>query len=226
MPVRDDADMVQQFRGFGPAVFEWFEGLEEDNSRDYFAAHRATYDNDVRGGLEAMLVELADVLGGEVKLFRQFRDLRFSPDKSPYKTTTYGVIYDVPGVGPGLYTQLSALGLYVGTGYYRMARDQLERYRRAVDDDAAGAGLADEVARLRAAGLGVEGDGVRTAPRGYSKDHPRIELLRMTSVIAGRSWDGAEGIARDEALEGASETWLAARPLVEWLDTHVGPAAD
>lgn len=217
--------MVEEFQGFDPRVFEWFEGLEQDNSRDYFAAHRPTYDVEVRGGLEAMLVELADVFGGEVKMFRQFRDLRFSPDKSPYKTTTYGVVYDVPGFGSGLYAQLSASGLYVGTGYYRMSRDQLDRYRRAVDDPA-GEGLAEQVARLRGLGLAVEGEGVRTAPRGYRKDHPRIELLRMTSVIAGRSWDGAEGIGRDAALDGATDTWRATRPLVEWLDEHVGPSVD
>jgi uncharacterized protein (TIGR02453 family) len=214
--------MVDEFRGFGPGVFEWFEGLEEDNSREYFAAHKATYDEEVRGGLTAMLEALADVFGGDVKMFRQFRDLRFSRDKSPYKTTTYGLIYDVPGMGSGLYAQLSARGLYAGTGYYRMSRDQLDRYRKAVDAEGPGERLVEEVERAQAAGLSVEGEGVRTAPRGYRKDHPRIDLLRKTSVIVGRSWDGAKGISREAALSGVAECWRSTQPLVGWFDEHVG----
>ena len=214
--------MAVAFRGFAPEVFQWFEGLEEDNSREYFAAHRSTYEEQVRGGLEAMLEEHADAFGGEVKLFRQFRDLRFSRDKSPYKTTTYGLIYDVPGLGSGLYAQLSARGLYAGTGYYRMSRDQLERYREAVDDEDYGRRLVTEVARAREVGLSVEGEGVRTAPRGYRKDHPRIELLRMTSVVIGRSWEASPGIGREVAVDEVAGCWRAAQPIVGWLDEYVG----
>ena len=216
--------MENVFDGFGPAVFEWFEGLEHDNSRDFFAANRERYDDEVRGGLEAMLEELAGVFGGDVKMFRQHRDLRFSRDKSPYKTTTYGLLYDVPGTLTGLYAQLSSRGLYAGTGYYRMSPDQLERYRQAVVDDRTGSRLAKEVALLRERGLTVEGAGLRTAPRGYPKDHPRIELLRLTSVIAGRSWPGEGGIARDTALSGVTETWRTAQTVTSWFDEHVGSA--
>src|SRR4051794_30739831 len=62
------------FSGFPPAAFRWFRGLEADNSRPWFQAHRDTYERDVRGPLDAMLAELADELGGEIKLFRQHRD--------------------------------------------------------------------------------------------------------------------------------------------------------
>jgi uncharacterized protein (TIGR02453 family) len=216
--------MPMRFDGFDKDVFSWFDGLERDNSREYFAATRTTYEDKVRGGLEAMLEELAETFGGDVKMFRQQRDLRFSRDKSPYKTTTYGVLYDVPGMPAGLYAQLSAHGLYAGTGYYQMSRDQLERYRRAVADEAAGRRLASEIDKARSAGLTVEGGGLRTAPRGYSREHPRVELLRLTSVVAGRSWSGAGGIGREEALTGVRETWQAAKPLTTWLDKHVGPA--
>jgi uncharacterized protein (DUF2461 family) len=96
------------FRGFGPNVFEWFEGLERDNSKAYFTATRDVYEQDVRGGLEAMLEELGETFGGEVRVFRQQRDLRFSPDKRPYKDRTYGVV-------GRYYAQLSSRGLYAGT---------------------------------------------------------------------------------------------------------------
>jgi uncharacterized protein (TIGR02453 family) len=216
--------MKDRFVGFGPGVFAWFDGLEEDNSRDYFTATRATFDGEVKGGLEAMFEELAVTFGGDVKIFRQHRDLRFSRDKSPYKTRTYALLYNVPGMHTGLYAAVSAEGLYAGTGYYRMSRDQLERYRDAVDDDAAGPRLAEEVVRARSKGLTVEGDGLRTAPRGYSRDHPRIELLRMTSVIAGRQWPAGGGISRRTALGGVTKAWRDAKALVGWFDHHVGPA--
>jgi uncharacterized protein (TIGR02453 family) len=203
-------------------VFEWFAGLERDNSRDYFTATRDFYERDVRGGLEAMLDELSESFGGEPRVFRQHRDLRFTPDKSPYKTRTYGVLEGIPGARAGLYAAISARGLYTGTGYYRMARDQLERYRAAVDDDGTGPALAEATAAAARDGLDIEGDALRTAPRGYARDHPRIELLRRKSIIAGAPLPGARGIGRDAALEHAAGCWRAAAPLNAWLDEHVG----
>ena len=213
-----------EFAGFKHEAFAWFEELEANNNRAWFAEHRATYEHAVRDPLDELLELFADEIGGRVKLFRQHRDVRFSRDKSPYKTRTYGLLYEVPGMQTGLFAAISAEGLYTATGYYRMSRDQLERFRRAVDDDGTGPSLAREVVRARSKGLTVEGDGLRTAPRGYPKDHPRIELLRMTSVIAGRGWPTTGGISRRTALSGVTKAWRDARPLVEWLDEHVGSA--
>jgi uncharacterized protein (TIGR02453 family) len=224
--MRDPHAMDATFHGFAPEAFAWFAGLERDNSKAYFTATRERYETDVRGGLQAMLDELRDTFGGEVKLFRQQRNLRFAPDRSaPYKTRTYGLLHSVPGAGAGLYAQLSAQGLYAGTGYHQLARDQLERFRAAVADDRTGPRLADATAAARAAGLDVVGDSLRTAPRGYPRDHPRIELLRLRSLIAGRSLSGTTGIARDAALDHVAATWRAAAPITGWLDEHVGPSA-
>ena len=212
------------FAGFSPAVFEWFDGLERDNSKAYFTATRDRYEDDVRGGFEELLHELSTEFGGHVKVFRQQRDLRFTPDKTPYKTRTYGVIRDTPAAMTGLYAQISATGLYAGTGYYQLARDQLGRYRDAVVDDRTGPGLEQAVAAVEGAGLEVVGQSLRTAPRGYPREHPRIELLRRKALIAGRALAGAGGIGRDAALEHVGGAWRAAAPLTAWLDEHVGPS--
>ncbi len=196
------------FRGFGPEAFWWFDGLERDNSRDYFTRTRDLYEREVREQLEDLLYEL----GGEVKVFRQHRDLRFSRDKRPYKERTYGV-------AGGLYVQLSARGMYVGTGYYRVEPDQLERYRAAVDDDESGPVLE---AALKKARLDVEGASLKTAPRGYPRDHPRIELLRRKQLIVGKALPGDGGIARDPALTLARGVRKASAPIVAWLNEHVG----
>ncbi len=201
------------FDGFSPAVFEWFAGLERDNSRDYFTATRELYEREVRGGMEAMFDALTAEFDGEVKVFRQHRDLRFTPDKRPYKDRTYGVL-------GRYYAALSSRGLYAGTGYYRVARDQLERYRAAVASDDSGPRLE---AALAAAGLEVAGTTLKTAPRGYPKDHPRIEQLRRKQLIVGRLVPGEGGLSGDAALRHVAGVWRAAAPVVDWLDDHVGP---
>jgi uncharacterized protein (TIGR02453 family) len=214
------------FTGFPRATFRWFAGLEADNSRAWFAAHRAIYDDAVRGALEAMLEELADELGGRVHLFRQHRDVRFSADKSPYKTTTYGLVVDRPASLAALYAQLSATGLFAGTGYHVLAADQLARFRDAVADDASGPALERAVAAARAAGLETFGEALKTAPRGHPRDHPRVALLRHRSLVAGRRLDAGDGgIARPAALDHARSTWAACEALNAWLDEHVGPSA-
>jgi uncharacterized protein (TIGR02453 family) len=211
------------FQGFPHATFAWFSGIEADNSKAWFTAHRETYDDVVRGALEAMLEELADDLGGRVKMFRQNRDIRFSHDKSPYKITTYGLISGRPESLAALYAQLSSAGLFAGTGYYTLEPDQLTRFRDAVVDESTGPQLEDAVARVRAAGIETFAEALKTAPRGYPRDHPRAELLRHKSLVAGaRRRAGANGISRRAALDHVRTTWDACAPLNAWLDAHVG----
>src|SRR5437588_3987592 len=116
---------MSKFEGFGPEVREWFRGLESDNSKEYFTAHRDFYEQSIRDQMEALLTELCEEFAGEIKMFRQNRDVRFSPDKSPYKTNTYGILYDTPLAAQGLYASISAHGLLAGSGYHVMATDQL-----------------------------------------------------------------------------------------------------
>jgi uncharacterized protein (TIGR02453 family) len=173
---------MTSFEGFGPKVQRWFKGLEADNSKAYFDASRDFFEESVRGQMDALLTELGETFGGQVKLFRQNRDIRFSPDKSPYKTNTYGVLYGSGLAANGLYASISARGLVAGSGYHAMARDQLDRYREAVADDGSGAEMTKLTANAEKAGLELWGESLATAPRGYPKDHERIELLRRKSL--------------------------------------------
>jgi uncharacterized protein (TIGR02453 family) len=215
---------MNTFDGFGPQVRAWFEGLEADNSRAYFAAHRDFFDAEIRDQIEALLTELAAQFGGDVKVFRQHRDVRFSPDKSPYKLNTYGIVHGSELAQLGLYASISARGLVAGSGYFRMARDQLERYREGVDDQRAGNELVELAAAACADGLELWGESLATAPRGYPRDHPRIELLRRTSLTLGATLSQSAGIGRDEGLGFVADTWRASAPVTGWLDRHVGPS--
>jgi uncharacterized protein (TIGR02453 family) len=213
---------MPKFQGFGPGVQKWFRGLEADNSRDYFTARRDFFDDSVRGQMEALLDELSGKFGGEVKMFRQNRDIRFSPDKSPYKTNTYGVLLGSELAGQGLYASISADGLVAGSGYHTMARDQLERYREAVAAGAAGPELTKLAAKAEKAGLELWGGSLASAPRGYPKDHEQIELLRRKSLSLGARLKFGRGISRTDGLGFVTKTWRAAAPVTGWLDQHVG----
>jgi uncharacterized protein (TIGR02453 family) len=213
---------MTRFEGFSPKVRKWFQGLEADNSREYFQANRDVYDHSIRGEIEALLAELSDKFGGEVKMFRQNRDIRFSRDKSPYKLNTYGVVYGSGIASHGLYASISARGLVAGSGYHMMARDQLDRYRDAVADAKRGPHLERALTKADKAGLELWGESLATAPRGYAKDHERIELLRRKSLSLGATLELGSGIGRADGLRFVTQTWKAAAPVTGWLDEHVG----
>jgi len=207
------------FRGWPAEAIEFYEGLEADNTRAYWQDHKKEYEELVKRPMVELLAELADDFG-EGKIFRPFRDVRFSKDKSPYKTAIGATLER------GGYVQFSAHGLAAGSGYYVMMPDQLEQYRRGVDDDKSGTALEGVVANLRKAGIEATGhDALKTAPKGYPKDHPRIELLRYKGLIAWMQWPVAAWMGTAKAKQRVVGFFVAAHPLNAWLDTHVGPSA-
>jgi uncharacterized protein (DUF2461 family) len=121
---------------------------------------------------------------------------------------------------------ISGTGLTVGSGYWMMADDQLARFRAAVDDDKAGPELEDAVAEMRAAKLDTAGDSLKTAPRGYPRDHPRIELLRRKGLAGLREFEPAAWLRTAGAARRITDTWRAAAPLNAWLNRHVGPTTE
>jgi uncharacterized protein (TIGR02453 family) len=212
--------MLAPFLGFGRQALEWFRGLEADNSKAYFEAGRGVWEAEVRGPLERLLEELAEELGGSVRMFRPHRDVRFSKNKAPYKTSTYGVVH-VPGSQSGLYVSIGAKGLHAGSGYWRMAADQLARYREAAAGSD-GEELDAAVARMRDAGMQLWGETLKSAPRGVPRDHPRLHLLRMKDVLAGDELDPAGTLDGRRPRDFARSVWDRSREVMGWMDAHVG----
>jgi uncharacterized protein (TIGR02453 family) len=206
------------FRGWPEEAVEFYEGLEADNSKTYWQLHKETYERAVLAPMEELLNELEPEFG-EGRIFRPYRDIRFSPDKSPYKTHIAAV------AGDG-YVQLSARGLGAGSGMWEMASDQLERYRGAVDAERTGNALVGIVDEARAAGLEITGHSMlKTAPRGYPKDHPRIELLRCKGLVAWKEWPVGPWLSTRRVKGRVVEFFERSRPLNDWLRKHVGPTA-
>jgi uncharacterized protein (TIGR02453 family) len=204
------------FRGWKAEAIEFYEGLEADNSRAYWQAHKADYEALVLHPMQELLAELADDFG-EGSVFRPYRDVRFSADKSPYKTNIAAM---VGGIG---YLQFSADGLAAGSGYWTMANDQLDRYRRAVADDVTGPAVSAIAAKAAKAGLQVTAhESLKSAPRGYPKDHPRIELLRLKGLVTWREWPVAAWLGTTKARDRVVGFLRDSAPLRAWLDDHVG----
>ena len=210
------------FRGFPPAAIAFFEGLEADNSKAWWTEHKAEYEEAVRGPMEE-LIGSVDERYRPMRIFRPYRDTRFSKDKTPYKTNI-AAAGEAEG-GTTHYVSLSSEGLFAGSGYYHMANDQLTRFREAVDDDTTGAECAALVAAAVAAGNVVGAhDELKSAPRGYAKDHPRIDLLRRKGLTVWRGWPVAAWLHTAKAKDRVEGLWRDAGPISAWLDAHVGPS--
>lgn len=202
------------FKGWPVEAVEFYEGLAADNSKVYWQEHKATYERSVKAPMEDLLAELAGEFG-EGRVFRPYRDVRFSRDKEPYKLNCAAHL-------PGGYISFSAQGLFVGSGLYMPDGAQLQRFRAAVDDDRSGSELESILAGLRGGGYDVGAPQVlKTAPRGYPKDHPRIELLRHKGILMSRSWPVGAWLGTRKAKDRVVAGLEAARPLNSWLERFV-----
>jgi len=209
------------FRGIPPEAIEFYEQLEADNSKAFWDANRDRFKAVVRAPAQALAEELSDF--GEFHLFRPHNDLRFSKNKPPYKTHQ-GAYTESEG-GAGYYFHISAQGLMCATGYYAMAKDQLDRFRTAVDADATGTEIERIVGGLARRGFEVGAiDELKTAPRGFAKDHPRIELLRRKGLMASKDFGAPTWLHTRQVVTKIRTTWRAGAEMNAWLDAHVGPS--
>lgn len=207
------------FEGIPFGAVDFYEDLELANSREWWADNRERYDVDVRAPMLALGVALEDEFGPG-KLFRPHRDIRFAVDKSPYKTHQGLVVATASRMG--WYVQVSADGLMTAGGWYSGSPGQIARYRAALDDEATGQRLQRIVGALRAEGFVVGGDRMKTRPRGVDVDHPFLDLLRHRSLTVERQYGEPKWMPTRQTLDHVREDWRAYRPLMEWLDEHVG----
>lgn len=206
------------FTGWPVDAVEFYRGLEADNSKAYWTAHKSDYDTLVLAPMQALLDDL-EAEFGPGRVFRPYRDIRFSADKSPYKTAIGAT------VGESGYVHLSASGLGVGAGCHVMAPDQLARFRAAIDDDRSGEALVAAVAAVEDDGVPViVHEQLKRVPRGFDPEHPRAELLRDKDLTTWVEWPVASWLHSPDAETRVAGALRASKPLTDWLETHVGPA--
>ena len=211
--VRAVESVADLFSGFPREAFTFFRDLKSHNNRDWFQAHKDVYERACRDPLKA-LVSALDPLGA-ARISRINRDMRFSRDGGPYKT------HIATGID-GYYISLSAEGVYVATGLYQPEPPTLARLRAAIADASSGRAIETIIATLRRKGYEIgTHESVRTAPKGFSSDHPRIDLLRMKDIYAGRLMKPGLSLASLRALDEIKKTMGDVRPLRDWIRRHV-----
>jgi uncharacterized protein (TIGR02453 family) len=204
------------FSGFPEEALEFYEGLEADNSKAYWTDHKLVYDDCVAAPMKELLAELGPTFG-EAKMFRPYRDVRFSKDKTPYKTRQYAVVH----LGDqGLYVGIDAQGLHLGGGMFHASTEQLGRLRFAIDDHRTGAELAKVLAALRRKGYEVGGEQLKRVPKPYDAEHPRADLLRHKQLISWVDHAPAEWLHTPTAKAEVVKAWKALTPLNTWLSGH------
>lgn len=228
---------------FTPATLAFFRGLARNNRREWFESHRSEYETHVKGPMRAFIGEMdlrlgaiaPEIVGDPVRsAFRIHRDVRFSKDKSPYKThagcwffhrdARSKVGREAEGGGAGFYFQVAPGGSFAGGGLWMPPRGALNRIRAAIASDPAGFTAAANGAAIRRRFGGLDEDtALRRVPRGYDAEHPAARWLRLQSFVAGRDYGDAQVTgARLPALLASDFRTLL--PLVRWLNGALGLA--
>lgn len=200
---------------FPADAMAFYRELQENNTREWWHANKPRYDDGVR----APIVEVAELLKdefGEAKVFRPYRDVRFSANKVPFKTHQGAYVSTAPACG--FYVEVNGYEVHAGGGFYRASSEALARVRKGIADDTSGPQLEHFVDSLRDRAWLIQGDVLRTSPRGYTRDHPRSRLLRHKSLsaITEIQATGVEDVAKEVA-----EAWRTVTPLVDWLSRRL-----
>jgi uncharacterized protein (TIGR02453 family) len=219
------------FTGMPDEGLAFLEDLEERNTRDFFDANKALFRAQVQAPFAALVEAAAARLRrsvpgiGQPKVFRIYRDLRFSKDKTPYKTSMSASVPSRPpaedgrpGVDTGFYVNVGPAGLYVASGLYHPGRPELERVRAAIADPDSGPELEAILRRAAAKGLEPYLDPLQRAPRTYPADHPRAGLLKARSLVLNRQHDRAPWLQTAELLDHLVADWKAMIPFNRWLE--------
>jgi uncharacterized protein (TIGR02453 family) len=226
---------------FTPAALRFLRGLASHNAKPWFEAHRAEFEREVRQpmlllieDMDARFARFAPEMTGDPKhsMFRIYRDIRFSKDKSPYKThaacwfrhrgADHRVGGESEGGSAGLYFHLQPGKSFVGGGLWMPPRPALGKLRDAIAENPREfLRVADSpAARRRFGGLDDEAK-LKRMPRGFAEDHPAAEWLRLQSFTMGRSLRDVQVTSpRLPALLEAEFRRLM--PLVRWINETLG----
>jgi uncharacterized protein (TIGR02453 family) len=208
---------MADFRGWPEDCQRFFIGLELDNSKKYFEANRRLYEEAVRGPMLALLDSLKPDYG-EGKVFRPNRDIRFSKDKSPYKTNIAATI----GMGEkGGYISLDAHGFTVATGRYMLSPEELAKFRKKVAAEPTGAPLGAIVKKLEKSGYEIGGEELKRVPSGFAPDHPREALLRRKALYVWKNFGLRPWLGSAAARRQVVKVWMDAQPLNDWFQKNL-----
>ena len=203
------------FKGWPVEAVEFYEGLEADNTKTYWQEHKAVYERCVKAPMDELLAELADDFGSG-RVFRPYRDVRFSKDKTPYKLNCAAHL-------PGGYLSFSADELFVGSGLYMPGPDQLKRFRAAVDDgDVRLEAGVDRVHAPQGRLRRRRPRGAEDCAQGLPEGPPPHRAAEHKGIVMSKSWPVGAWLGTRTAKRRVVACLDAARPLNAWLERNVG----
>lgn len=215
--------MADDFDGLPPGLFTFFEDLEHNNTKEYWAANKARWEDDVRGPMRALLRELEDEFP-PLRLFRPNRDLRYTRDKSPYKLSTGATSDATPVGGSGYHLHMDADGLTIACGAMVMSLAELQRFRESIGDDHRGGQFESLADKLASASLPVTPGfhpALKRVPSGYPADYRRADLLRWKGAAMSVEFETAPWMHTHDVADKIRQAWRTAQPLMDWLEAHV-----
>jgi uncharacterized protein (TIGR02453 family) len=212
--------------GIPPSAIEFFTELtandQSNNNKVWWAENKHRYEANVRNPFLALLSELGP--GYEPwRVYRPHRDTRFATDKAPYKDFI-GAVSQLP-TGNGIFVQISARGLLLGTGYPMMAPDQLQTFRAAIDDETTGSTFVDLLSAIDIVATAGRYEPLKRNPKGFPSDHPRGTWLRWKGVEIAQRVGTPSWLDTAEASAAIRQLLRNGEPITNWLDSHVGPSA-
>lgn len=230
---------AEGFSGFPASGLRFFADLKENNDRDWFNANKPTYLNDVVEPAKAFIIELGGMLqginpginfdtrtNGSGSMFRIYRDVRFSKDKSPYKTHCGMVFWLGQGKksnSPAYYVGIGADGAGVYAGLWQFEKDRLAAYRDAVDDPAKADELDEILGALREKGYEIGGQTYKRVPRGFEADHPHADLLKHSAVHGAWPRMEIDIVTSPDFVPAVFEHCLNYHPMVDWIARNTTP---
>ena len=212
------------------AIFRFFKKLEQNNNREWFEQQKPEFK-----AMETKVKHFGEALKDQLnqhdsidrfKLFRVYRDVRFSKDKTPYKTH-FGLTWHrtKPQYRGGYYLQLKPNDIFLACGFWDPNPADLKRIRQEIDMDADEyRDLINEPNFKRIWGE-LQGDSVKTAPKGYTKDHPNIDLLRYKQHVFMLRYT-EEDVAAANFLDRLDTALQAVRPFVDYMSALLTTNAD
>jgi len=224
---------------FTAETLRFFKQLAAHNNKEWFEAHRDDYENNVREPMRDLVEELdvrfarfAPEIGGDPKrsMFRINRDIRFSKDKSPYKTNagcwfhhrsaSRKVGSEAAEGSAGFYFHLQPGKSFIGAGVWMPPRPQLNKLRSAIAEKPEGFVRMVQSLPKRFGGVSDEG-ALKRMPRGYSEDHPAAKWLRYQSFTSGRTLTDTQ-VTSTSLASFLAKDYEALLPLVRWLNSALG----
>ena len=211
-------------------IFSFFKKLEKNNNREWFEQHKPEFK-----ALETTVKQFGEALKDQLnqhdsidrlKLFRVYRDVRFSKDKTPYKIH-FGLTWHrtKPEYRGGYYLHLKPNDIFLACGFWDPNPADLKRIRQEIDMDADEYRDIINEPNFKRIWGDLQGDAVKTAPKGYAKDHPNIDLLRHKQHIFMVRYT-EEDVAAADFLDRLDTALQAVRPFVDYMSAVLTTNAD